>query len=72
MAALLLYGSPMQIDPELKTYFESLDFAGQMAGEYLESINKTDLSALTSDEWRTFLDIIVKNQRDQLAELPPF
>lgn len=33
--------------------------ASDAAGEYLEKINKTDLSKMTSDEWMTMMEITV-------------
>jgi hypothetical protein len=33
--------------------------AGSQAGAYLEEIGKTDLAALSPDEWRSFLRRIV-------------
>jgi hypothetical protein len=33
--------------------------AGRLAGEYLDEINKTDLAALSGDEWREFLRRII-------------
>lgn len=35
------------------------DDAGDMAGAYLESIDKTDLATLTADEWATFLHQVI-------------
>lgn len=43
-------------DALLTTYEErALDLAGERAGEYLDSIDKTDLAELSSTEWREFL-----------------
>jgi hypothetical protein len=33
--------------------------ASNAAGEYLEKINKTDLSQMTNDEWMTMMEVIV-------------
>ncbi len=41
--------------------------ASPMAGEYLESIGKTDLAVLTEVEWLTLLDVIVTAYQDELA-----
>ena len=49
--------------------FEAMIKAGQMGGEYLESIGKTDLSLLSQQEWQTFLKCVcleydlIKNSR---------
>ena len=40
--------------------------AGDHAGAYLQSLNKTDLATLTPDEWATFLCIIV-NEANKAA-----
>jgi hypothetical protein len=34
---------------------------GRYAGEYLESIGKTDLSKLTNDEWERFCSVMCVN-----------
>ena len=39
---------------------------GKVAGQYLESIRKSDLSALTADEWRTFCCVLV-NEANRAA-----
>jgi hypothetical protein len=38
-----------------------------MAGEYLDSIGKTDLAVLTEAEWLTLLEVIVTAYQDALA-----
>ena len=55
-----------------ENYEASLEYAGEMAGEYLDEIGKSDLADLEPDQWRTLLDVIVRNQRQKMAELPPF
>lgn len=40
--------------------------AGNIAGAYLQSLNKTDLATLTGDEWTAFLLIIV-NEANKAA-----
>lgn len=41
--------------------------ASPMAGEYLESIGKTDLAVLTESEWLTLLQVIITAYQDELA-----
>lgn len=41
--------------------------ASPSAGEYLESIGKTDLAVLTEAEWLTFLEVVVTAYQDALA-----
>jgi hypothetical protein len=40
--------------------------AGDVAGQYLMSLKKTDLARLSGDEWSTFLCIIV-NEANKAA-----
>jgi hypothetical protein len=41
--------------------------ASPLAGEYLESLGKTDLAALTEAEWLTLLEVIITAYQDALA-----
>lgn len=41
--------------------------ASPMAGEYLESIGKSDLAALSEAEWLTLLEVVVTAYQDELA-----
>ena len=38
-----------------------------MAGEYLDSIGKTDLATLTDTEWLTFLEVVITAYQDELV-----
>jgi len=42
---------------------------GAMAGEYLESLGKTDLALLSHQEWLTLLEVIVTGYCDHLRDL---
>jgi hypothetical protein len=42
---------------------------GAMAGEYLESLGKSDLAQLSVEEWHTLLEVIVTGYCDHLREL---
>ncbi len=42
---------------------------GMAGGEYLESIGKTDLVALTQAEWDIFVEAVVTGYCDHLREL---
>ena len=42
---------------------------GEMGGEYLDSIGKTDLEALEPDEWLTFVEVLVTGYCDHLRAL---
>lgn len=48
---------------------EALATAGDKAGEYLESIGKTDLAQLTREEWATFLNTVFGTATDELRRL---
>jgi uncharacterized protein DUF6511 len=45
----------------------AIEAASPVAGEYLESIGKTDLAVLTEAEWLTLLEAVVTAYRDELA-----
>jgi len=47
----------------------AIQAASPPAGEYLESLGKTDLAALEEAEWFTLLEIIVTAYTDKMAEL---
>lgn len=42
--------------------------AGALGGAYLEEIKKTDLAALTPQEWDTFIQVICGGYVDSLTE----
>lgn len=42
---------------------------GDMAGEYLDSLGKTDLALFSSEEWQTLLEVIVTGYCDHLRSL---
>jgi len=43
---------------------------GQYAGEYLDSIGKTDLAKLTKDEWQRFCSVMCVNYHQAIALNP--
>ncbi len=47
----------------------AMQHGGQMGGEYLDSIAKTDLATLSTEEWATFVECIVTGYCDQLRDL---
>lgn len=62
------------IDPT-EQEIEAIQAASEPAGEYLESIGKTDLATMTEEEWLTLLEVVVTAFSDKmaaLAEEPPF
>lgn len=42
--------------------------AGDVAGEYLASIGKTDLAKLTQDEWTTFCCVLVNEANKAVGD----
>ena len=54
------------VDPD-EHEIAAIEAASPMAGEYLESIGKTDLAVLTDAEWMTLLEVVVTAYQDELA-----
>lgn len=46
----------------------AMEHAGGMAGEYLESLGKTDLAKLTPEEWATFINVTCTGYIDSIQE----
>ena len=42
---------------------------GEMAGEYLDSLGRTDLAQLEIEEWQTLIEVIVTGYCDHLRAL---
>ena len=64
------------IDPK-KHEVQALAAASRSAGEYIESLAKTDLATFTSEEWATLIEVAVTAFQDHLRtayanEPPPF
>jgi hypothetical protein len=55
---------------------EAIEVGGHAAGEYLDSIQKTDLATLSGDEWRIFLGKVLDGYSNHMtamaAKHPPF
>lgn len=47
---------------------DAIMYGGQMGGEYLDSINITDLAALTPEQWQTFLEVVCLNYHNRTIE----
>jgi hypothetical protein len=58
----------IMIDPS-EHEVAALEAASPLAGEYLESIGKTDLATMSEDEWMTLLDVVVTGFQDNLIRL---
>jgi hypothetical protein len=46
----------------------AMQAGGDLGGQYLDSIGKTDLSSLTPLEWRTFVEAVVTGFCDYLRD----
>lgn len=49
----------------------ALDYASEMAGEYIEELQETDLSKLSAREWKNLIAVIVVNYQRKRNELQP-
>ena len=47
------------------------EYASDMAGEYLNELQKYDLSQLSNDEWMELINVITKNYYLKKIELTP-
>ena len=47
----------------------AMQAGGHLAGEYLESIGKSDLVTLTTEEWSTLIEVVVTGYCDTLRDL---
>ena len=47
----------------------AMEHGGQMGGEHLDSIGKTDMLSLTPQEWNTFIECVVTGYCDCLRDL---
>ena len=47
----------------------ALEHGGCMGGEYLDSIRCSDLSRLTHEQWRTFIEAVVAGYIDRMQAL---
>jgi len=61
------------IDPT-KNEMEAIVHGGYMGGEYLDELGKTNLAALSKDEWERFLLCVVGGYIEKIAkdDTPPF
>ncbi len=58
--------------PDLQLHEQTaLTYGGAAGGQYLDSIGKTDLATLTSDEWQTFLQVVCFEYHRVHNELMP-
>lgn len=48
---------------------QALEDGGNAGGEYLDSIQKTDLADLAPEEWREFLGIVLKGYANSMREI---
>src|SRR4051812_15700446 len=52
-----LLGRTIMIDP---TPLErsAMDYAGEQAGEYIEALGKSDMAAMSAEEWGTLINVV--------------
>ena len=48
---------------------QAMQNAGNMGGEYLDSIGKTDLASLTQAEWTCFVECVCTGYTDAMRKL---
>ena len=48
----------------------AMEGASPAAGEYIDSLDKTDMAAFTYEEWMTLIEVIVTAYLDTLHNLP--
>lgn len=46
----------------------SMSIGGEKGGEYLDSINKSDLASLSLDEWETFIRCVVTGYIEEMQK----
>jgi hypothetical protein len=64
----LCHGRRGMIDPNPNER-AAMAHGGAMAGEYLDSLGKTDLARLSVEEWHTLIEVIVTGYCDHLRDL---
>ena len=47
----------------------AMQAGGRLAGEYLESIGKSDLALLSTEEWSTLIEVVVTGYCETLRDL---
>ena len=47
----------------------AMEHGGAMAGEYLDSLGKSDLAQFSLGEWQTLIEVIVTGYCDHLRDL---
>ncbi len=56
------------IDPTPNEH-AALAYAGDMGGDYLDSLGLTDLAQLSPEQWQTFLSCVIGGYGERLQEL---
>lgn len=59
------------VDPT-EAEIEAMQAGGNAGGAFLDSIQKTDLAALTPDEWMTFVESVCTGFVERMQQEPPF
>ena len=50
----------------------AIEHAGTMAGEYLDSLGKTDLATMTREDWQALIAVVCGGYVEKLAEIADY
>lgn len=67
-ARILTQREKLMVDPSPHE-IDAIMAASTPAGEYLESIGKTDLATMSEDDWYCFLEVVVTAYQDHLQAI---
>lgn len=48
---------------------EAIAYGGEQAGQYLDTLGKTDLATMTPEEWSAFIEVVITGYVDRLGEI---
>lgn len=61
-------GQAPMVDPDEREE-QAIEHASDQAGEYLDSLGRTDLATLSREEWLTLLQVTVTAFQDKMREV---
>jgi hypothetical protein len=65
-SARILGKASYMIDPTARE-IRAIELASDPAGEYIDSLGKTDMAAWDESEWYTFLEVVITGYQDGLV-----
>lgn len=72
-------GATLHMSDPTQTEIEGMFAGANQGGAFLDQLGKTDLAALSPDEWMSFIEAVVTGFQDKVANLsapyaddPPF